>query len=68
MGEKDKVLEVFDKAVLVKQVKTAEDIIKQAQEQVVKLQAQIQQQLGVLALSKHLLSNYELPETQDASK
>lgn len=68
MGEKDRILKTFDKVVLLNQVKTAEDIIKQSQEQITKLTVQIQQQLGVAAFAKHLLEHYEVPEPKVASE
>lgn len=58
----------FNEAVLINQIKTAEDVIKQSQEQVAKAQSQIQQQLGVLALAKHLLQNYKFSGVVSESK
>lgn len=60
----EKILKTFDKGILIKQVSTVEDIIKQYQQQILKLQAQIQQQLGVAAFAKHLLEQYELPDSK----
>lgn len=60
----EKILKTFDKGILIKQVSTIEDIIKQYQQQILKLQAQIQQQLGVAAFAKYLLEQYELPDSK----
>ena len=55
-------LKPFSKLVVLNQLKTAEEIIKQSQQEIVKLQTQVQQQLGVAAFAKHLLEQFELPE------
>lgn len=64
----EKILKKLDKRILFKQIGTADDIIKQSQQQILKLQAQIQQQLGLVAFAKHLLDQYEIPDPEASSE
>jgi hypothetical protein len=59
---KDVPLKVLSKDLLSRQIKAAEDSVKQAQDQIAYLQNQIQQNIGIIGLSKHLLTGFILPE------
>lgn len=59
---------ILSKELLTNQIKMAEEFIDQAQKQIVNLQNQIQQQLGIAGLAKHLLSTFELPEKAEEKK
>jgi hypothetical protein len=54
----------LSKELLQNQIKNAESFIEQAQKQISNLQNQVQQQLGVAGLAKHLLETFTLPEKE----
>jgi hypothetical protein len=57
---------ILSKELLNNQIKMAEEFIENAQKQIVSLQNQVQQQLGIAGLARHLLSTFELPEKVEA--
>jgi hypothetical protein len=63
--EKDNALKVLTRQLLQEQIQAAEKFIEGAQQQVTTLQQQIQQQLGVAGLAKHILSTFEIPEKEE---
>lgn len=66
--QKDVELKKLSKELLNQQIATAEGIISSYQAEVVRLQNNIQQQLGIAAFSRHLLANFDLPEKVEAPK
>ena len=62
------VQKILSKELLSNQIKMAEEFIEQAQKQILNLQNQMQQQLGVSGLAKHLLSTFHFPETIEEKK
>jgi hypothetical protein len=54
----------LSKELLQNQIKNAESFIEQAQKQISNLQNQVQQQLGIAGLAKHLLETFTLPEKE----
>lgn len=63
-----KELKRLSKELLNSQIKTAEEFIDQAQKQIINLQNQIQQQLGISGLAQHLLTNFDFPEKIEEKK
>lgn len=59
---------VLSKEVLQKQIKESESFIQQVQNQISQLQQQLQQQLGVLGYSQHLLKQFDIPSVPEKPK
>lgn len=66
--KKDVALKILSKELLKKQIQGAEDFIQEAQQHILRLQSQIQQNLGVAGLAKHLLETFELPDKVEEPK
>lgn len=60
--EKDKVPNKLTKEVLQKQIDQTNVFVQGAQQQVIAIQNEIQQQLGIAAYARHLLSQYDIAE------
>ena len=65
---KEKELKKLSKEILVKQIQQANEIVKQAQEQIIQLQNRVQQEIGIAGLAKHYLDTFELPEKIEEKK
>ena len=59
--EKDNEQKKLSKEILEKQIAESKRFIEYAQSQVATFQAQIQQQVGVLGFSEHLLKQFDIP-------
>lgn len=65
---KDKELKKLTKELLRGQIKSAEEQIVAATNQIEELQKHIQRELGVAGFAKHLLNQFELPEKAEEPK
>ena len=61
---KDVELKDFTKETLEKQVEAGEKFIVQVRQEIVRLENEVQQQLGIVGFAKHLLSKFKLPEAK----
>jgi hypothetical protein len=65
LDKNDVSLKVLTKDLLRNQLNETEKFIENAQSQIIKLQNQVQQSLGVAGLAKHLLEAFNLPEKDE---
>lgn len=65
---KDVPLKVLSKEILTKQVTESQKYIEIARQQVARLNREIEQQIGVLGYSEHLLKQFDIPSVPEQPK